>query len=99
MATTNASARAGTVWSIRNLLVTAVALLALFGIGISRHVLRNASLERGTAAHAGSGNETAGILLGNAGQMARGRGAAQMGANTPAPPAPRPKAAVPRFRK
>src|SRR6185369_12040048 len=50
MATTNASARGGTVWSIRNLLVTAVALLALLGIGFSGHVLRNASLERATAA-------------------------------------------------
>ena len=50
----NASAQGGTVWSIRNLLVTAVALLALFGIGISGHVLRNASLERVTAADAAS---------------------------------------------
>jgi len=63
----NASAQGGTVWSIRNLLVAAVSLLALFGIGISGHVLRNASLERATASDAASVNETADMLLASAG--------------------------------
>ena len=108
MATTNASARAGTVWSIRNLLVTAVALLALFGIGISGHVLRNASLERATAADAASVNETADMLLESAGQRARERGATNLAGSLialqPRPPGRcRSKeewvvSAVPRFR-
>src|SRR4051794_41960404 len=99
MATTNASARAGTVWSIRNLLVTAVALLALFGIGIFGHVLRNASLERATAADAASGNETAGIFLGNAGPRGPGRGATKLAPHPPHPPGRAPKAANPKFPK
>src|SRR4030095_2588654 len=92
MATTNASARAGTVWSIRNLLVTAVALLALCGIGISGHVLRNASLERATAADAASVNETADMLLGSAGQWARERGATNLALHAQ-------KSAIANFRK
>ena len=56
MSTINASARAGTVWSIRNLLVAAVSLLALFGIDLSGYVLRNTSMERATASDAASIN-------------------------------------------
>src|SRR3954453_6231940 len=99
MATTNASARAGTVWSIRNLLVTAVALLALFGIGISGHVLRNASLERATAADAASVNETADMLLESAGQWARERGATNLALNAPDPTTEAQKATIAKFRK
>ena len=99
MATTNASARAGTVWSIRNLLVTAVALLALFGIGISGHVLRNASLERATAADAASVNETADMLLESAGQWARERGATNLALNAADPAADAQKSAIANFRK
>ena len=99
MATTNASARGGTVWSIRNLLVTAVALLALFGIGISGHVLRNASLERATAADAASVNETADMLLESAGQWARERGATNLALNAADPAADAQKSAIANFRK
>ena len=99
MATTNASARTGTVWSIRNLLVTAVALLALFGIGISGHVLRNASLERATAADAASVNETADMLLESAGQWARERGATNLALNAADPAADAQKSAIANFRK
>src|SRR4051795_4744332 len=99
MATTNASARAGTVWSIRNLLVTAVALLALFGIGISGHVLRNASLERATAADAASVNEVADLLLESAGQWARERGATNLALNAANPAADAQAAAIAKFRK
>ena len=99
MATTNASARAGTVWSIRNLLVTAVALLALFGIGISGHVLRNASLEQATAADAASVNETADMLLESAGQWARERGATNLALNAAEPAADAQKSAIANFRK
>ena len=97
MATTNASARAGTVWSIRNLLVTAVALLALFGIGISGHVLRNASLERATVADAASVNETADMLLESAGQWARERGATNLALNAADPAADAQKSAIANF--
>src|SRR4051812_30268186 len=99
MATTNASARAGTVWSIRNLLVTAVALLALFGIGISGHVLRNASLERAAAADAAAVNETADMLLESAGQWARERGATNLALNAADPVTDAQKATIVNFRK
>jgi methyl-accepting chemotaxis protein len=62
------------------LLVAAVSLLALFGIGISGYVLRNANLERATASDAASVNETADMLLESAGQWARERGATNLGA-------------------
>jgi hypothetical protein len=81
----NASAQAATVWSIRNLLVAAVSLLALFGLGISGYVLRNASLERATASHAASVNEIADLLLESAGQWARERGATNLALNAAAP--------------
>ena len=89
----------GTVWSIRNLLVAAVALLAVFGIGISGHVLRNASLERATASDAASVNETADMLLESAGQWARERGATNLALNAAEPATDAQKATIANFRK
>src|SRR3954468_13698541 len=99
MATTTASARAGTGWSMPNLPVTTVAVLALFGVGISGHVLRNASLERATAADAASVNETADMLLESAGQWARERGATKLALNAADPAADAQKSAIANFRK
>jgi methyl-accepting chemotaxis protein len=95
----NASAQAATVWSIRNLLVAAVSLLALFGLGISGYVLRNASLERATASHAASVNEIADLLLESAGQWARERGATNLALNAAAPISDSQRAAIANFRK
>jgi methyl-accepting chemotaxis protein len=99
MPTINLSARSGTVWSIRNLLVAAVALLAIFGIGISGHVLRTASLERATASDAASVNETADMLLESAGQWARERGATNLALNAAEPATDAQKATIANFRK
>src|SRR6185369_2058458 len=93
------TAQVGTVWSIRNLLVAAVALLALFGIGISGYVLRNASLERATASDAASVNETADMLLQSAGQWARERGATNLALNAADPATDAQKATIAGFRK
>jgi methyl-accepting chemotaxis protein len=93
------AAEVGTVWSIRNLLVAAVALLALFGIGISGYVLRNASLERATASDAASVNETADMLLESAGQWARERGATNLALNAADPATDAQKATIANFRK
>src|SRR6516165_4552192 len=95
----NASAQAATVWSIRNLLVAAVSLLALFGIGISGYVLHNASLERATASEAASVNETADMLLESAGQWARERGATNLALNAADPATEAQTAAIANFRK
>ena len=99
MSAINASARAATVWSIRNLLVAAVSLLALFGIGISGYVLRNANLERATASDAASVNETADLLLESAGQWARERGATNLALNAAEPATDTQKTAIGNFRK
>jgi len=99
MAAINPAAQVGTVWSIRNLLVAAVALLALFGIGISGYVLRNASLERATASDAASVNETADMLLESAGQWARERGATNLALNAADPATDAQKATIANFRK
>ena len=99
MSEINASGRAGTIWSIRNLLVSAVSLLALFGIAISGYVLRNASLERALASDAASVNETADLLLESAGQWARERGATNGALNAADPVASRQQAAIANFRK
>src|SRR6266699_3646908 len=99
MPTINPSARGGTVWSIRNLLVAAVALLAIFGIGISGHVLRTASLERATASDAASVNETADMLLESAGQWARERGATNLALNAANPATDGQTAAILNYRK
>src|SRR5262249_48923987 len=95
----NASAQGGTVWSIRNLLVAAVSLLALFGTGISGYVLRNASLERATASDAASVNETADMLLESAGQWARERGATNLALNAADPPTDAQKTTIANFRQ
>ena len=99
MSAINASARATSVWSIRNLLVAAVSLLALFGIGISGYVLRNANLERATASDAASVNETADMLLESAGQWARERGATNLALNAAEPATDAQKTAIGNFRK
>jgi methyl-accepting chemotaxis protein len=95
----NASAQTATVWSIRNLLVAAVSLLALFGIGISGYILRDASLERAMASDAASVNETADMLLESAGQWARERGATNLALNAADPATEAQKAAIANFRK
>src|SRR5690242_18858006 len=95
----NASAQSATVWSIRNLLVAAVSLLALFAIGLSGYVLRNASQERATASEAASVNEIADLLLERAGQWARERGATNLALNAAEPVADTPKATIANFRK
>src|SRR5690242_19612611 len=95
----NASAQSGTVWSIRNLLVAAVALLALFGISLSGYVLWHASLDRATAADAASVNETADMLLEAAGQWARERGATNLALNAADPATDAQKATIANFRK
>src|SRR5436189_4984737 len=99
MAAINPAAQVGTVWSIRNLLVAAVALLALFGIGISGYVLRDANLERATASDAASVNETADMLLESAGQWARERGATNLALNAADPATDAQKATIANFRK
>ena len=95
----NQAAQIGTVWSIRNLLVAAVALLALFGIGLSGYLLRNASLERATAAEAAAINETADMLLESAGQWARERGATNLALNAADVATDAQKATIANFRK
>jgi hypothetical protein len=95
----NASGRAGTVWSIRNFLVAGVSLLALFGIGVSGYVLRNASLERALASDAASVNETADMLLESAAQWARERGATNVALNAADPAPDGQKSAIANFRK
>jgi methyl-accepting chemotaxis protein len=95
----NASAQVATVWNIRNLLVAAVSLLALFGIGICGHVLRNATLERAAASDAASVNETADMLLESAAQWARERGATNLALNATDPATEAQKAAIANFRK
>src|SRR5689334_1185264 len=95
----NAPAQSGTVWSIRNLLVAAVALLALFGISLSGYVLWHASLDRATAADAASVNETADVLLEAAGQWARERGATNLALNAADPATDAQKTAIGNFRK
>jgi methyl-accepting chemotaxis protein len=95
----NPAAQIGTVWSIRNLLVAAVALLALFGIGLSGYLLRNANLERATAAEAAAINETADMLLESAGQWARERGATNLALNAADVATDAQKATIANFRK
>ena len=99
MPSTNAPAQVATIWSIRNLLVAAVSLLALFGVAISGYVLRSASVERATAADAASVNETADMLLESAGQWARERGATNLALNGPDLASDSQKKAIANFRK
>ena len=68
----NASVQTATVWSIRNLLVAAVSLLALFAIGVSGYVLRNASLERALGSDAASDRFADDVLTAAMGTIAEG---------------------------
>ena len=93
------SAQAATVWNIRNLLITAVALLSLLGLAVSSYVLHNASLDRATASDAASINETADLLLESAGQWARERGATNLALNAANPATDAQVAAISTYRK
>src|SRR5881628_2192348 len=95
----NPSANASTVCNIRNLLITAVALLSLLGLAVSGYVLHTASLERATAADAASVNETADLLLESAGQWARERGATNLALNAANPATDEQKTAIANFRR
>src|SRR4051812_39880247 len=95
----NPSTQAATVWNIRNLLITGVALLSLLGLAVSGYVLHDASLERATAANAASVNEVADLLLESAGQWARERGATNLALNAANPAADTQVAAIAKFRK
>src|SRR5215218_3799597 len=95
----NTSAQAATVLNIRNLLITAVALLSLLGLAVSGYVLHNASVDRAIAADAASVNETADMLLESAGQWARERGATNLALNSADPAADAQKSAIANFRK
>ena len=95
----NPSAEAATVWNIRNLLITAVALLSLLGLAVSGYVLHHASLERTTASDAATVNETADLLLASAGQWARERGATNLALNAANPATDAQLAAISNFRK
>src|SRR5512134_2600980 len=94
-----ASAPVATVWSIRNLLVAAVSLLALFGICISGNVLRNASLERVAVSDTASVNDIADLLLESAGQWARERGATNLALNAANPATAAQVTAISNYRK
>jgi methyl-accepting chemotaxis protein len=93
------SAQAATVWNIRNLLITAVALLSLLGLAVSGHVLHNANVDRAIASDAASINETADLLLESAGQWARERGATNLALNAANPATDAQVAAISNFRK
>jgi hypothetical protein len=92
-------AQSATVWNIRNLLMTAVALLSILGLAVSGYVLRGASLERATASDAASINETADLLLASAGQWARERGATNLALSAANPATDAQTAAISNFRK
>jgi methyl-accepting chemotaxis protein len=93
------SAQAATVLNIRNLLITAVALLSLLGLAVSGYVLHNASVDRATASDAASINETADLLLESAGQWARERGATNLALNAANPATAAQVAAISNYRK
>src|SRR5829696_5538221 len=93
------SAQAATVLNIRNLLITAVALLSLLGLAVSGYVLHNASVDRATASDAASINQTADLLLESAGQWARERGATNLALNAANPAAGAQLAAISNYRK
>ncbi|MEZ5822553.1 MAG: methyl-accepting chemotaxis protein [Xanthobacteraceae bacterium] len=99
MSVSDTPAQSGTVWTIRNLLVAAVAMLALLGIGMSGFVLWNASRVRATASDAASVNQTADMLLEAAGQWARERGSTNLLLNAADPATDAQKASISNFRK
>jgi methyl-accepting chemotaxis protein len=76
------SSSANSIWTIRNVLVTAVALLSLFCFGVSGYVLYRAAAERATASLAAWTNDTADLLLAAAGHWARERGATNLALNS-----------------
>src|SRR5215207_5653597 len=92
------SAQAATVWNIRNLLITAVALLSLLGLAVSGHVLHNANVDRAIASDAASINQTGDLLLESAGQWARERGATNLALNAANPAADAQLAAISNYR-
>src|SRR5215212_912585 len=95
----HSSAHAATVLNIRNLLITAVALLSLLGLAVSGYVLHNASVDRVTASDAASINETADLLLESAGQWARERGATNLALNAANPATAAQVAVISNYRK
>ena len=76
------SGSGNSIWTIRNVLVTAVALLSVVCVCVSGYILYRAAAERSTAARAASTNETADLLLAAAGQWARERGATNLALNS-----------------
>jgi methyl-accepting chemotaxis protein len=82
------------IWSIRNVLVSAVALLSIFCFCVSGYVLYRAAAERATASLAASTNDTADLLLAAAGHWARERGATNLALNAPTAPSPAQIAAI-----
>ncbi len=88
------SGSANSIWTIRNVLVTAVALLSLFCFGVSGYVLYRAAAERATASLAASTNDTADLLLAAAGHWARERGATNLALNSATEASPAQVAAI-----
>ncbi len=82
------------IWSVRNVLVTAVALLSAFGFCVSGYVLYRAAAERSTASMAASTNDTADLLLAAAGHWARERGATNLALNAQGAPSSAQTAAI-----
>src|SRR5688572_4487548 len=82
------------IWTIRNVLVTAVALLSVFCFCISGYVLYRAAAERATASSAASTNDSADLLLAAAGHWARERGATNLALNAPGVPTQAQAAAI-----
>src|SRR5688500_6296419 len=82
------------IWTIQNVLVTAVALLSVFCFCISGYVLYRAAAERATASSAASTNDTADLLLAAAGHWARERGATNLALNAPDVPTQAQAAAI-----
>src|SRR5688572_18798153 len=82
------------IWTIQNVLVTAVALLSIFCFCVSGYVLYRAAAERTTASLAASTNDTADLLLAAAGHWARERGATNLALNAPTAPSPAQSAAI-----
>jgi methyl-accepting chemotaxis protein len=90
----NRSGSASSIWTIRNVLVTAVALLSVFCFGLSGYVLYRAAAERATASLAASTNETADLLLAAASHWARERGATNLALNSATEASPAQIAAI-----
>src|SRR4051794_30288040 len=99
MIMTTLASQVGTIWNIRNLLVTGVTLLSLFGLSVSGYVLLRASQERSSASDAAAANETADLLLESAGHWARERGATNLALNAAKPASSEQIAAILNFRK